>query len=404
MLDRCRGGIWQTVEMKLHLPKGFVWLGLAAPLLLHLPAIAQTDPARDEVGQIGMALRIIMSDYVTPVAESTLVTACLNGMRQTSVALSLGAESQEVKPRLDIKGLPDGLRPILNFLERAPNADSVRQLGDACLHRVFLELDPRSAYFDRNEVEKLRRPSRAVAPKGSDASPAEVNPRRDVQSAQSVTSKVIEGKHLYLHVSRLDDKTLEQLGGALRTTDPVAFREVSGMVLDLRENQGGLLTAMVGVAAVFLPASARVATAMGRDKELNISYLADSNFYYRGVASTDPLRELPLAVKNLPLLVLINRHTASGAEAIAAALQDNQRAKVIGEQTLGYGTVQTVRMLSSDTAIKLTTSKLIRPNGEEWEMKGVTPDYYTVQKVRAGIELGSRDDAELAEALLKFDK
>jgi len=173
-------------------------------------------------------------------------------------------------------------------------------------------------------------------------------------------------------------------------------------VLDLRRNPGGIFTASVGVAAAFLPASSPIATTAGRNGQVE-KYLAEPKFYMDR-STPGELRVLPAAIKTLPLLVLVNRQTQSGAEAIAAALQDNKRAQIVGEQTPGDGTVQTFRPLGRDTAIKLTTSRLVRPNGDEWEGKGVTPDRVTVQKVREGIELGSDDDDELAEALQMYGK
>lgn len=369
-----------------------LWLGFALQPLLHAPAMAESALVQHELNRIVSVSRLISSDYVTPIAESAMAFACRDGMLQVANTQLSEATSKADKLKLDTNSLVDVLRLISFFVEKSPNTTNANQFGDACLHGMFQALDPRSAYFDPSEFAKFIKPP-----------PVENTiTHRDAADAQIFESKVLDGKYMYLRVGRLGDGTLRQLGSALRAVEPSVLRGMSGMVLDLRRNPGGILTTSVGVAGAFLPTSTLVAATVSRNNQME-KYLAEPK-YYLDRFKPDELRVLPAAIKTLPLLVLVNRQTQAGAEAIAAALQDNKRAQVIGEQTPGFGTVQTFRPLGRDTAIKLTTSKLVRPNGDEWEGKGVTPDRVTVQKVREGVALGSKDDDELAEALQMYGK
>jgi carboxyl-terminal processing protease len=149
--------------------------------------------------------------------------------------------------------------------------------------------------------------------------------------------------------------------------------DMKGMVLDLRNDPGGLLDAAVAISSAFLPENAVVVSTNGQLPESKFTYKAAPEYYQRRPGS-DPLRKLPAALKSVPLVVLVNEGSASASEIVAGALQDQHRATIIGSQTFGKGSVQTVRPLGPDTGLKITTARYYTPSGRSIQAKGIVPD------------------------------
>lgn len=177
---------------------------------------------------------------------------------------------------------------------------------------------------------------------------------------------------LFIQPGQLTDLVLTQLAGALRAVD--SQPPVTRIVLDLRHCEGGALTSVVGLVAAFLPSSAMVFRAQGRALGANLDAYARPEYYGRG---TDPFAGLPAKAKELPMAVLVDADTAAGAEIVAGALQDYQRALVIGQRTMGIGTLQTVKLLTSHQGLKLTTAIVSRPKGGSIDGVGIAPDVAT---------------------------
>ncbi len=131
----------------------------------------------------------------------------------------------------------------------------------------------------------------------------------------------------------------------------------------------------MAVSAAFLPADVLVVSTNGQIAESKATFKASPEFYARRGGS-DPLRRLPAALKSVPLVVLVNEGSASASEIVAGALQDYKRATIMGAQTFGKGSVQTVRPLSAETALKITTARYFTPNGRSIQAKGIVPDIW----------------------------
>src|SRR6185436_5743061 len=149
---------------------------------------------------------------------------------------------------------------------------------------------------------------------------------------------------------------------------------LKGLVLDLRNDPGGLLHGAVAISAAFLPAKTLIVSTDGRAEDAKKKFYATPDDYARGSRGEDVLKPLPQAVKNIPMVVLVNGGSASASEIVAGALQDHKRATVIGTQTFGKGSVQTIMPLGNNTAIKLTTARYYTPTGRSIQAKGITPD------------------------------
>jgi carboxyl-terminal processing protease len=195
---------------------------------------------------------------------------------------------------------------------------------------------------------------------------------REEIKTQSVKGKVVEPGYAWIRLSQFQDRTVDDF---VRKVEEVYKLEpnLKGMVLDLRNDPGGLLDAAVAISAAFLPENVTVVTTNGQLADSKATYKAAPEFYQRR-GGGDPLRRLPAALKAVPLVVLVNEGSASASEIVAGALQDHKRATIMGSQTFGKGSVQTVRPLGPDTGIKLTTARYYTPSGKSIQAKGIVPD------------------------------
>jgi carboxyl-terminal processing protease len=191
---------------------------------------------------------------------------------------------------------------------------------------------------------------------------------------QSVRAKMVDPGYGWVRVSQFQDRTVDDFVKKvedLYKQDP----NLKGLVLDLRNDPGGLLDGAVALSAAFLPADVVVVTTNGQLPESRATFRASPQYYVRR-GGPDPLRRLPAAVKTVPLVVLVNEGSASASEIVAGALQDHQRATIMGAQTFGKGSVQTIRPLPADTALKITTARYYTPSGRSIQAKGIEPDVW----------------------------
>jgi carboxyl-terminal processing protease len=191
---------------------------------------------------------------------------------------------------------------------------------------------------------------------------------------QSVRAKMLEPGYGWLRVSQFQDRTVEDF---VRKIDELYKQDpkLKGLVLDLRNDPGGLLDGAVALAAAFLPSDVVVVTTNGQLPESRATFRASPDYYARR-GGGDPLKRLPAALKSVPLVVLVNEASASASEIVAGALQDYKRATLMGAQTFGKGSVQTVRPLPADTALKITTARYYTPSGRSIQAKGIVPDVF----------------------------
>jgi len=197
---------------------------------------------------------------------------------------------------------------------------------------------------------------------------------RAVIKVQSVKSKLIEPGYGFVRITQFQERTSENLASALENLYKQNQGPLKGLVLDLRNDPGGLLTGAVGVSAAFLPKDSLVVYTEGRTEDAKMRLTTSPDNYMRGNGKTDFMTQLPDGIKSVPMAVLVNGGSASASEIVAGALQDHKRAVIIGTQTFGKGSVQTIIPLGNNTAIKLTTARYYTPNGRSIQAKGIVPD------------------------------
>jgi carboxyl-terminal processing protease len=178
---------------------------------------------------------------------------------------------------------------------------------------------------------------------------------RDVIPLKSVRYMLLSPEVGYVRVSNFQSKTSEELASALENLEK--DRKLIGLILDLRNNPGGLLSQAIEVSELFLDSGVIVST-KGRDSSQDITATAHKN----------------KRARSYPIIVLANGGSASAAEIVAGALQDNHRALVLGTRTFGKGSVQTILPLSDGSGLRLTTARYYTPSGRSIQLSGITPD------------------------------
>ncbi len=200
---------------------------------------------------------------------------------------------------------------------------------------------------------------------------------------KSVKAKLIEPGYAWIRITSFQENTVVELAAKLKE---FAQQPLKGLVLDLRNNGGGLLQSAVGVSGAFLPSNAVVVSTNGQEADAQQIYRNNYEHYRLPSFNGDPLRTLPSIFKQIPMVVLTTAYSASASEIVAGALQDHHRALIMGKTTFGKGSVQTVRPLTADTALRLTTAYYYTPNGRSIQNQGIRPDKPVDQNVNGDPE------------------
>jgi carboxyl-terminal processing protease len=430
---------------------GFIVLGAVAGVLvsLNFQALAErTGRANlpiEELRAFTEVFGAIKTNYVEPVEDKKLITEAINGMlagldphsayldAEAFKELQVGTQGQFGGLGIEV-GMEDGFVKVISPIEDTPAFKAGIKPGD-----LIIKLDdtPVKGMSLNDAVKKMRgKPNTqitlTISRKGESA-PLVVTLTRAVIRVQSVKSKMIEPGYAWIRVSQFQEGTAESMAKHLESL----FKQgqVKGLVLDLRNDPGGLLHGAVAISSAFLPPKLLVVSTDGRAEDAKKKFFASADDYAR--RGDDVLKNLPAAVKTVPMVVLVNGGSASASEIVAGALQDHKRAKVIGTQTFGKGSVQTIMPLGNNTAIKLTTARYYTPSGRSIQALGITPDIMvedpsdTATRVREAdlqrhlengmakdpqaprvkpapsvapgeqkpIELGSKDDFQLSQAI-----
>lgn len=243
-----------------------------------------------------------------------------------------------------------------------------------------------------------------IARKGVDK-PLNFTITRDIIKVQSVKMKELKDGIAYIRISQFQEHTADDLAKYL--IDLNKKNHLKGLVLDLRNDPGGLLNAAVGVVSTFIDKDKVVVSTKGRTAEANRSFLTRPSDYlnFDQSPSSDWVAKVPKEAKTVPMVVLINAASASASEIVSGALQDHKRAKIIGQQSFGKGSVQTVLPLrpldggEATTGIKLTTSRYYTPNGRSIQAKGITPDIEIADTAEGNYATFNIREADLAHHL-----
>ena len=346
------------------------------------PLIAQEADKQgsiyEQLDLFGDIFERIRAQYVEEVDEGELIEAAIDGMLtsldpHSSYLSPKDAADMRVQTRGEFGGLgievtqEDGFVKVVSPIDGTPAAEAGIEAGDFITHVdgesvMGLSLD--------EAVELMRGPVGSeivitVAREGTDE-PFDVTIVRDTIKLTAVRTRT-EGDVVVLRITTFNDQTFPNLKEGLeeQIDELGGLDKVEGIVLDLRNNPGGLLTQAIKVSDAFLDAGEIVST-RGRDPQDGDRYNAMEGDLAEGK----------------PLVVLINGGSASASEIVAGALQDHRRAIVVGTKSFGKGSVQTVMPLRGDGAMRLTTARYYTPSGRSIQALGVSPDIVVVQPPR----------------------
>jgi len=338
----------------------------------------------EELQQLAAVFGMIKSDYVEPVDEKKLITDAISGMvssldphsqyfdKKSFKEFREGTSGRFVGVGIEISQ-EDGLVKVVSPIEGSPAFraglkpnDLITKIDDTVVKGLSL-----NDAVKRMRGEPNTKVTLTIYRKDENRSFPVTITREEIRTL-SVRGKVIEPGYGWIRLIQFQERTVDDF---VRKIDEMYKQDpnLKGLVLDLRNDPGGLLDAAVAISAAFLPENVTVVSTNGQLAESKFIYKAAPEFYQRR-AGADPLRRLPAALKTVPLVVLVNEGSASASEIVAGALQDHKRATLLGSQTFGKGSVQTVRPLGPDTGLKLTTARYYTPSGKSIQAKGIVPD------------------------------
>ncbi len=368
---------------------GWIALGVVAGALttVSLQTVARNTLAPlplEELQQLAAVFGMVKSDYVEPVDEKKLITDAIAGMvssldphsqyfdKKSFKEFKEGTSGRFVGVGIEITQ-EDGLVKVVTPIEGSPafraglkTNDLITKIDDTAVKGLTLNEAVKRMRGEPNTKVLL-----TIFRKDENRSFPVTITREEIKQ-QSVRGKLLEPGYAWIRISQFQERTVDDFAKKL---DEIYKQDprIKGLVLDLRNDPGGLLNAAVAVSASFLPENVTVVSTNGQTAESKQVLKANPGDYM-GRMGADPLKTLPASLKKVPLIVLVNEGSASASEIVAGALQDHKRATIMGSQTFGKGSVQTFRPLGPDTGLKITTSRYYTPSGKSIQAKGIVPD------------------------------
>lgn len=332
------------------------------------PAVALDRQTYKNLKIFNEILDMVQKNYVEPVEQKTLIQGAINGMMKSldphsSYMTADMYRELEVETRgsfggigIEITLLKDVLT-VVSPIEDTPAFQAGIKAGDQ-----ILKIDGKSTkdITIMEAVSKLRGPkdtkvTLTIMREGL-VKPKDIIITRNIIKIKSIKARMYEDRIGYIRIASFQEKTMADLKKALKDLDGPTH-SLKGLILDMRNNPGGLLNQAVDISDAFLKSGVIVST-RGKAKKLENKFSAKDD-------GNEPV---------CPIVILVNEGTASAAEIVSGALQDNRRAIIVGTQTFGKGSVQTVIPLEDGSALKLTTAKYYTPNGRSIQAEGIVPD------------------------------
>jgi len=311
----------------------------------------------------------IKKDYVEDVSDKTLLENAIRGMLSGLDPHSSYLDEDEFKDLqvgttgefggLGIEvGMEDGFVKVITPIDDTPAQRAGVKAGD-----LIVRLDEKPVKgMTLQEAVKIMRGEvgtdiELTIIREGEEKPLKITITRDVIKVRSVRHRTLEDGYGYVRISQFQSHTADNLSDSIAALLKENNGKLKGLILDLRNNPGGVLNAAVDVSDAFLDDGLIVYTE-GRIANSRMQFNADSNRLLDGA----------------PLIVLVNGGSASASEIVAGALQDHHRAVIVGTRTFGKGSVQTILPLNNNTALKLTTARYFTPSGRSIQAEGIVPD------------------------------
>ncbi len=370
---------WSVIVLILY----FVYAGIAL----------EEEATYEGLSNFTRVLDLIERNYVDNVDSEKLAISAIEGMLKTLdpysayltperyKELEIGTSGEFGGVGIEISGEND-LLTVITPIEGSPAAKAGINPGD-----LIIAIDGKSTQgLSVDEAVKSLRGPKGSTVKITIQSQGDKNPRevvlvRDIIYVKSVNSKLVDGMIGYIKLSQFQEKTSEELVKAIEALESENKSQLNGLILDLRNNPGGLLTQAVEVADEFID-EGLIVSVKGRMEDQSTEYYATKKDNTPGY----------------PIVVLVNKGSASASEVVAEALQDKKRAVILGTKTFGKGSVQSIIKLEDGSGLKLTTAKFYAPSGRSINQVGVIPDVIVEDSQGKDLQL------ERAKELIKSSK
>lgn len=377
------GDLWMNATVRyLAALSGGVLVGVLVSLQANVWASRATGQPEnlplEELRTFAEVFGRIKKDYVEPVTDKTLLENAIKGMLSGLDPHSSYLDEEEYRELqvgttgefggLGIEvGMEDGFVKVVSPIDDTPAQRAGVQSGDLI---IKLDETPVKGMTINDAVKMMRgKPGSSIVltivREGAEK-PLKFTIVRDIIQVKSVKSRMLEPGFAYVRISSFQSKTGEDLEQAItQLRKDNKDKTLKGLVLDLRNNPGGVLTAAVSVSDAFLEPRS-----LGKKHGNLIVYtdgrVADAKLEYKAAPGD--------LVNGAPIVVLVNGGSASASEIVAGALQDYGRAVIMGSKTFGKGSVQTILPLDSNVAVKLTTARYYTPSGRSIQAEGIIPD------------------------------
>ena len=342
-----------------------------------------------QLNMFGEVYERVRREYVEEVSDKELIEAAIEGMLQSldphsSFMNSESFKDMQVQTKGEFGGLgievsmEDGFVKVVSPIDDTPAFEAGVQAGD-----FIIEIDGISVYGMTlgeavDQMRGLINTEITIKISRGDAEPFDIKIIRDKIKVQSVKARR-EGNAAYLRITSFNDKTKSGLFKNMKKLKEEIGKDITGVILDLRNNPGGLLTQAVAVSDAFLNRGEIVST-RGRKKRGQQKFNATSGDISDG----------------LPVVILINGGSASASEIVAGALQDHKRAIIMGTTSFGKGSVQTIIPVQKNSAMRLTTARYYTPSGNSIQAKGIVPDIIVKQaKIEELEPFSNRKESDL---------
>jgi carboxyl-terminal processing protease len=364
-----------------------------------IPTIANAETTSDSANNVDIdrfinTISIIKNDYANPVNEQKLLENAIRGMVSNLDPHSEYLDEEAYKSLLtttsgEFGGLglevmsEYGVLKVISPIDDTPAAKAGIKAGD---YIVALNGKPVSEMTSNEAVNQMRgsKGSQIIMTilRKNNKEPLKFTLIRDTIHIDSVKSKILDSDVGYIRLSQFQEPTARLLETAITNLEKQSNGNMKGLILDLRNNPGGLLETAVSVVNLFLDSD----TLTKFDKKIVFTDGRVSEAQYSALATGHDM------LHGAPLLILINEGSASASEIVAGALQDYHRAVIVGSTSFGKGSVQTVLPLDKTHAIKLTTALYHTPSGRIIQNQGITPDIFIANiKIADAKELTSID-------------
>jgi carboxyl-terminal processing protease len=375
-------------------------IGVATSMSLNVFAFKATSPTipLEQIKKFSEVYSRIKRSYVDDVDDKKLISGAISGMlsgldphsayldEDAFTELRVGTSGEFGGLGIEV-GMENGFVKVISPIDDTPAYKAGLKAGD-----LIIRLDDKPVKgLTLSDAVKLMRGKPGelielmVVREGKDK-PFKVKIIRAIIKIKSVKQRILEPGFGYVRISSFQSKTTQGVIDALKKLKKETKGKLKGIILDLRNNPGGVLNGAVGVSDIFLDNSGKIVYTEGRVADALMRYDANPGDKLDGA----------------PMVVLVNQGSASASEIVSGALQDHKRALIVGQKTFGKGSVQTVLPLDSKTAVKITTARYFTPSGNSIQAKGIIPDI-VVKPLRLQDDKKDEDDAfiPLSEADLK---